>query len=272
MLDIVDTLLHLGYKGEIYPVYPPQEEVCGIKVFHSIKEVPRDIDIAVISTRRMMTLGLVRECIERGIKAIIITGQGFADAEDEEGKNLQDDIVRISRRDKARVVGPNSIGTANPFFNFSTSFAIPLDIEKVPIGLICQSGMFFENFQGIKFMGKGIDLVDACDVDMADCLEFFEQMEALLSDPCVDGALVIVGARLEMFSPSLSQVISKATEAFPDRSVARWPYKGWFQDIPVEVIEDKLRKVLGVAVFRTPERAIHALSKLAQYWEYLERD
>ena len=173
-LDIVDTLLHLGYKGEIYPVYPQQEEVCGIKVFHSIKEVPRDIDLAVISTRRMTTPGLVKECIEMGIKAIIITGQGFADAEDEEGKNLQDDIVRIARRGEARVVGPNSIGTANPFFNFSTPFAMPLDMEKVPICLTCQSGMFFRNFQGIKFLGKRIDLGTACDVDMADCLELFE--------------------------------------------------------------------------------------------------
>ena len=438
-LDIADTLLRLGYEGTIYPVYPQQGEVCGIKVFPCLKEVPGKIDLAVISTRRMTVPGLVRECVEQGIKAITITGQGFADAEDEEGRRLQDDIVRIARQGEARIVGPNSIGTANPFFNFSTSFATPIDMEKLPIGLVCQSGMFFGNFQGIKFLGKGIDLGNACDVDLADCLEFFAQdedirvivlhiegasegkrfletaarvaknkpiialktgrselgairvrshtgslvgkgevwdaalrqngiihaggieemgdlvnafltlplmkgrgvgvlsfsgglgvltldacerfglratellpttqqkleamypswfgvgnpvdiwpamivsglphsevlyrgLEALLSDAGVDAALVIAAAWMEILSPSVSDVISKAAAAFPDKPVAWWPYEGWVKAIPVARLEEKLRKEGGVGVFRTPERAINALSKLAQYWEYREKD
>ena len=92
-------------------------------------------------------------------------------------------------------------------------------------------------------------------------------LEALLGDPGVDGALVIAGVWLEILSPSLSDILSNAAAAFPSKPVAWWPYEGWVQKVPIADIEGKVRKMGGVAVFRTPERAINAFSKLVQYWE-----
>jgi len=55
------------------------------KAYPSVAEVPGEIDLAVIATPRSSVSSLVKECLGRGIKAIIVVAPGFADA-DEEGE------------------------------------------------------------------------------------------------------------------------------------------------------------------------------------------
>ncbi|GAI42463.1 unnamed protein product, partial [marine sediment metagenome] len=109
---------------------------------------------------------------ERGIKAITVVGQGFADS-DAEGKALQAEMVRIAREGGARIVGPNTFGTANAFINFNSSY-VQMDMKKVPTGIICQTGLFFGGLPKFPILGKGIDIGNACDIDFSDGLEYFE--------------------------------------------------------------------------------------------------
>jgi acyl-CoA synthetase (NDP forming) len=172
-LDILGHLLDYGYKGRIYPVNPHAGEILGIKAYHSIGEVAGAIDLAVINLPRSLVPGATRECVERGISAITIVTQGFADANDAEGQQLQTEIDEIIKG-KARVLGPNTFGTANAFINFSSSF-VKMTMKLVPIGLICQSGVFMLGYTDLALVGKGIDLGNGCDVDFADALGYFEQ-------------------------------------------------------------------------------------------------
>ena len=48
-------------------------------------------------------------------------------------------------------------------------------MEKIPVGLMCQTGVFFLNPPGLKFIGKAIDLGNGSDVDFSDGLAYFEQ-------------------------------------------------------------------------------------------------
>jgi len=172
--NILETMLNLGYKGEVYPINPRATNILGKKTYSSIGEIDADIDLAVISTPRSQVPDIVEECIKKGIEAIIIVGQGFADADDEVGKGLQEKIIRMARNSGTRIIGPNTVGVANPFINFTTSFAKQPEMKRLPIGVICQTGMFFGSFPDLKILGKGIDLGNACDLDFADCLEYFE--------------------------------------------------------------------------------------------------
>ncbi len=174
-LSILKFLLECGYKGALYPIHPRESEISGVKTYPCVKEIPGEVDLAVIATPRSIVPGIVRECTEKGIKSIIIISQGFADASGEEGKELQKEVLKIAKEGGARILGPNTIGTVNAFSNFSTSFARMLYTERIPIGLICQTGMFFANSPQLKLVGKGIDLGNACDIDCIDCLEYFEQ-------------------------------------------------------------------------------------------------
>ena len=171
--NILENLLSYGYQGRIYPINPSVSEILGVKTYSSVSEVADDIDLAVIATPRSLVSQLVKECADSNIKAIVIVAQGFSDASDEEGKQLQKEIDNIAKAGQARILGPNTFGTANAFVNFSSSF-VKIKMKKQPIGVICQTGVFFVGFSEITFIGKGIDLGNACDISFSEGLEYFE--------------------------------------------------------------------------------------------------
>ena len=171
--NILENLLSYGYQGKIYPVNPNASEILGIRTYSSITEVTDNVDLAIITTPRSLVPRLVRECSQSNIQAIEIVAQGFTDANDDEGKQLQKEINDIARTSHIRIVGPNTFGTANAFINFSSSF-LKIRMKKEPIGVICQTGVFFVGFPEVALIGKGIDLGNACDISFAEGLEYFE--------------------------------------------------------------------------------------------------
>jgi len=167
--NILENMINAGFSGRVYPVNPNADEILGIKTYPSVLDIAEDIDLAVITIPRSEVPRIVRECTQRGIRAITIVTQGFADGDDE-GREMQAEIVRIARQGGARILGPNTWGTANAFNNFSSGFT-PMNMKRVPVGFIAQTGFYF----GLPTVaGKGIDLGNACDIDFTDGLEYFE--------------------------------------------------------------------------------------------------
>ena len=171
--NILENLLGYGYQGRIYPINPSVNEILGLKTYSRISKIAAAIDLAVIATPRALVPRLVKECADSNIKAIEIVAQGFADAIDDEGKQLQKEIDNIAKASQVRILGPNTFGTANAFVNFSSTF-IKIKMKKQPIGIICQTGAFFVGFSELAFIGKGLDLANACDVNFSDGLKYFE--------------------------------------------------------------------------------------------------
>jgi acetyltransferase len=172
--NLIENMRSFGFQGKIYPVNPQATEISGLKAYRDVGEIPGRIDLAVISTPREQVPPVVETCADLGIQGAIIVPQGFADA-DEKGKALQEALTRIARTRGIRILGPNTLGIHNAFSGFTSSF-MPLTREKVPVGVICQSGIFFVGaplFTGM--MGKGIDVANSCDLDFADALEYFGQ-------------------------------------------------------------------------------------------------
>ena len=175
--NLLEHLVRYGYKGRVYPVNPNASEILGIKTYPDVAAVPEVTDLALISLPRLSVLQAVKDCIEKGIKAIIIITQGFADADDEEGKQMQDEIVALARSTGTRILGPNTFGVANASLGFCTAY-LPIPMEENGVGTISMTGATFIGLNDIRLVGKGIDVGDACDVDIVDCLEYFEQDDA----------------------------------------------------------------------------------------------
>lgn len=171
-LNILQHLVNARFAGRLYPVNPNARKILRMKCYPSVLDVPDNIDLAVISTPRSLVPQLVEECTRRAIRAITVVAQGLADG-DEEGKELQSEIVRIAREGGSRILGPNTFGTVNAFNNLTTAF-LELEMKKVPIGIIAQTGLFFVGLPMCSLLGKGIDLGNACDIEFADGLEYFE--------------------------------------------------------------------------------------------------
>lgn len=170
--NLLESFKSFGYKGNYYPVNPRGGSFLGEKIYRTVAEIPRSIDLAVIITPREVVLPVVQECIAQGAKGMIIITQGFADG-DEEGKHLQAEIVRITQAAGVRVVGPNTMGVFNAENRFCTAFAY-FEVEEKPIGVISQSGIFLPGGPFLTGgLGKAIDLGNTCDVGFAEVLSLY---------------------------------------------------------------------------------------------------
>lgn len=169
----LDVMPRYGYQGKLYLVHPEVSEIAGRKTYSTVSALPETPELAVISVGRDQVLPVFRKCGQKGIRHVVVIGQGFADA-DYQGKRLQKELVQLSQKYNVRVLGPNTLGVVNAFAGFTTSFFdIPRDPSPPPISLIVQSGVFLgESFIGR--LGKAIDIGNACDVGFVDLLNFLE--------------------------------------------------------------------------------------------------
>jgi len=170
----VEMMLRYGYKGRIYPINPQAGEICGLRAFSSVADLPEPVDLAIISVGRDHVVPAFSECIRCGIKSVVIISQGFSDA-DEKGSALQAEIVRMARGKGVRVLGPNTMGMLNNFKKFWTGFIdIPAPEEFPPVTVVAQTGLVQVAYPNLAYQswGKAIDIGNACDVDFVDALEY----------------------------------------------------------------------------------------------------
>jgi acyl-CoA synthetase (NDP forming) len=179
---VIKSLLNAGFKGEIFPVNPSYNEVLGLTVYPSIKDVPRKIDLVLIITGARSVPGILRECVEKGVRACIVVSDGFAER-DEEGRRLQDEIVEIARRGNLRIVGPNTAGIANPAKGLIPN-PYEMGYEKIKHGAIAvcaQTGMI--NPQAFPYGDLGYGVSKICDFGNKSDVDECDLMEYLESDP-----------------------------------------------------------------------------------------
>jgi acetyltransferase len=170
--NLMENMIQFGFDGKIYPVNPNASEILGIKAHPNVKAVADNIDLAVITSPRETSLDILEDCVAAKIKSAIVVNQGFTDA-DRRGREMQLQMTKIAEKKGIRILGPNTLGVINSFDNFTTSF-MPVLKERVPIGLICQSGIHMVGpRQFCGSIGKGIDLGNACDVGFSDALGYF---------------------------------------------------------------------------------------------------
>ncbi len=175
---ILYNLVNLKYKGKIYPVSLQGDEIFGIKIYRSVKELPETPDVAVVATPANLVPEIILKCAKRGVKNAIIISSGFRE-ESEEGAKLEDQILEIAREHGMRIIGPNTTGILNPETGFTSSFAILEKIKKGGIGIIAQTGLFLgilmnhiaSSHPSIGF-SKIAGLGNKCDVQDYEILEF----------------------------------------------------------------------------------------------------
>jgi acetyltransferase len=170
-LNPVDNLRNWGYEGRIQLVHPQAREVAGIRTVNDVALLEPPIDLAVISTPRETIPAIVGDCGRKGVRALIVTNQGFAEA-DSRGAELQQAMLEEAGKSGARVLGPNTLGVYNAFDRFTSSF-MPHDRTEAPVGLVCQSGVFFVGARILTGdVGLGVDIANACDIDLTDALQW----------------------------------------------------------------------------------------------------
>jgi acyl-CoA synthetase (NDP forming) len=180
--NIIENLLRLGYGGEIYPINPEAENILGLPAYPDLEHTPETPALALIVLPPSLVLPSLKECVARGIKAVVIEAVGFGEM-DEAGSLMEKEIAQMAKQAGIRVMGPNSIGTINPSVNFDASlgrlneiFLPDSDIKPGSVGFIGQTGLFTGVFLPLINSELGISKIaclgNKCDVDESDVLEY----------------------------------------------------------------------------------------------------
>jgi len=144
---VIRNLQEFGYRGMIYPINPKGGIITGLQAYPSLKDVPGDVELAMIVIPRDRVPDAVRECGEKGVRGVIISTAGFSDSGEEVGRNLENEVRKIAGQYGMRIMGPNSIGTINATDGFVTSITTLTPPEHAgAMSFFGQTGMFASGF------------------------------------------------------------------------------------------------------------------------------
>jgi len=180
-------------ERKIFTVNPNQETVCHFRCYDGIGDIPEHIDLAIVATPAAAVPGIVDACGRAGVDGMIIISDGFREA-GEEGRRLEEEIIRIKKNYPMRILGPGCLGLIRPHADLCASNLRHIP-EKGNIALLTQSSAFEKtlfdwgmhahvSFSMLASLGSGID------IDLGDLIDY------LGNDPYTRSIMIYVEDRI----------------------------------------------------------------------------
>ena len=182
-----------GYSGEIFPVHPKAQDICGLQAYQDIAEIPAQIDLLIPLIPAKQVISLVNRCVKGQVKVLLAIPSGFGEVPGG-GKHLEEKLLSLARERRMRVVGPNSLGMLNCPYGLNASMVPELPPGGPGFSCITQCGGFgmaiymYTHDHQLE-MAKFCDLGNTADVTVHELLDYFRH----------DDDTHIVGAYLESF-------------------------------------------------------------------------
>jgi len=142
-----------GYRGAIYPVNPREKEIAGLTCYPSVRDIPYDVDMAVIVVPAALAPQAMADCVAKGVKGVVmITGEGGI-----------------------RFVGPNGMGIYTSAVNLN--LCLHDDVRPGKIAFVSQSGTFGGLLAEVAErkgygLSKFISIGNQADLTAADYVEY----------------------------------------------------------------------------------------------------
>jgi len=130
------NLISTPFGGTVFPINPKRSSVLGIKAYPSVRDVPDQIDLAVVVTPAGTVPDIIAECTSAGVKGAIIISAGFREV-GSAGLALEQEI--LAKAGRMRIIGPNCLGVMNPVLGLNATFASTI-ARSGSVGFISQSG------------------------------------------------------------------------------------------------------------------------------------
>jgi len=128
--------------AKVFPINPNRATVQGVPAFQSISDIDEPVEHAYILLNSDAAVEAVAECAEADVTVATVLADGFAEA-GAAGLARQNRLLEIAHQSGIRIVGPNSMGIANPETGFicttNAAFAAP-DLVAGRYGVLSQSG------------------------------------------------------------------------------------------------------------------------------------
>ncbi|HWG94533.1 MAG TPA: GNAT family N-acetyltransferase [Mycobacteriales bacterium] len=187
--EVFRSLLAHGFEGPVYPVNPAAPHVASVRAWADVRDVPDDVDLAVVALPAPLVPDAVRACAEKRVRGLVIVSGGFGEA-GEEGRARRAEVVRIARDGGMRLIGPNAMGIVNtdPAVRLHATFA-PGSPPPGRVGVFSQSGalastVLAEATRRALGLSTFVSIGDRADVSGNDLLQYWED------DPRTDVVLM----------------------------------------------------------------------------------
>ncbi len=138
--ELFRNLLAAEFTGPIYPVNPEALHVGGVRAYHSIMDIPDEVDLAVIAVPAPLVAGVIEDCGKKHVGGLVVISAGFAET-GQNGVAAERTLVRRAHIHGMRLVGPNCMGVINtsPDVSMNATFA-PDQPVRGRVGFSSQSG------------------------------------------------------------------------------------------------------------------------------------
>ncbi len=180
--ELLRSLLANGFEGPVFPVNPAAAHVSGVKAYADVRDVPDQVDLAVIAVPAHEVADVVRGCAAKGVRGLVVVSGGFADA-GPGGRARLDEVVQLARAGGMRLIGPNAMGVVNtdPAVRLHATFAAGSPAAGT-VGVFSQSGALAGTFLAeTERRGLGlssfVSIGDRADVSGNDLLQFWRADE-----------------------------------------------------------------------------------------------
>jgi acetyl coenzyme A synthetase (ADP forming)-like protein len=172
-----------GFSGKVYPVNPNVDSLMSLKTYHSVLDIPENVDMAVIAVPATVVTKVADECGHKGVRCLVVISDGFKET-GPEGASREKELRDIAFGHGMRVIGPNCMGVIN------TNSSVQLNATFSPVyppsgnvAFLSQSGaMGLTILEYARNLNMGISTFvsvgNRVDISSNDLLEYWEQDQA----------------------------------------------------------------------------------------------
>ena len=138
--EIFHAITAGGFTGTVIPVNPSGCPIGASIAVPRVTAIDGPVDLAIIAVPAGQVEAVVDDCIDKGVKAIIIVTAGFSER-DAAGRTSEARIVEKIRDAGIRLIGPNCMGIVqtDPAVSLNASFA-PSMPPRGRVAFLSQSG------------------------------------------------------------------------------------------------------------------------------------
>jgi acyl-CoA synthetase (NDP forming) len=161
-------------------VNPKATAVGGVRAYASVRDIPGDVELAVIVVPAEHVPAVVDECAQKSVRGVVVISAGFKET-GAEGRERELVLLRKVRGYGMRMIGPNCMGllNANPAVSLNATFA-PSFPEFGNVALASQSGaLALALLDYSKNMRIGLStfasIGNKADISSNDLIEYWEQ-------------------------------------------------------------------------------------------------
>ena len=177
---MVRNLVLGDYQGSVFAVNSQAEAVSGLPAFKSVKDIPAEVDLAIVAVPAESVNDVVLDCAAKGVHGLVVISAGFAE-EGPAGRERQRELLALCRSYGLRLVGPNCLGIINTAqrtqLNASLATSMP---PQGRVGFFCQSGALGTAIlESVSRRGLGLSTFvsagNRADVSGNDLLQYWQE-------------------------------------------------------------------------------------------------